>query len=178
MFDKCCINTRSSSSIFIHCFFFIGYGGLIDDFLSWKAFVPLSKLTYGAYLSHIIIQYIVFFSQTSPIYFSDFLMSQYFIGIACFTFGTAFVQALVSEVPFVRLEKLLLGGSARPQNPKTEKEKLDGHVNVAAKMAPETEEKKPQNGEIISSKEAAEIPKILEVADQKVTEIAKTIDEM
>ena len=60
-------------------------------------------------------------------------MSQYFIGIACFTFGTAFVQALVSEVPFVRLEKLLLGGSARPQKPKIETEKSNGHANVAAK---------------------------------------------
>ena len=161
-----------SGSIFIHCFFFIGYGGLIDDFLSWKAFVPLSKLTYGAYLSHIIIQFVVFYTQTSPIYFSDFLMSQYFIGIACFTFGTAFVQALVSEVPFVRLEKLLLGG---PQKPKIQSEKLNGHVNVAAKTPPEA--KKPQNGDIISSKEAAEIPKIIEAADQKVTEIAKKVDE-
>jgi hypothetical protein len=98
-------------------------------------------------------------------------MSQYFIGIACFTFGTAFVQALVSEVPFVRLEKLLLGG---PQKPKIQSEKLNGHVNNAAKTA---EEKKPQNGDIISSKEAAEIPKIIEAADQKVTEIAKKVDE-
>ena len=163
-----------SGSIFIHCFFFIGYGGLIDDFLSWKAFVPLSKLTYGAYLSHIIIQFVVFYTQTSPIYFSDFLMSQYFIGIACFTFGTAFVQALVSEVPFVRLEKLLLGG---PQKPKIQSEKLNGHVNVAAKTAPEAEAKKPQNGDIISSKEAVEIPKIIEAADQKVTEIANKVDE-
>ena len=101
-------------------------------------------------------------------------MSQYFIGIACFTFGTAFVQALVSEVPFVRLEKLLLGG---PQKPKIETEKLNGQVNVAAKTAPEGEEKKPQNGEIISSKEAVEIPKMIEAADQKVTEIAKKVDE-
>ena len=99
-------------------------------------------------------------------------MSQYFIGIACFTFGTAFVQALVSEVPFVRLEKLLLGG---PQKPKIQSEKLNGHVNVAAKTPPEA--KKPQNGDIISSKEAAEIPKIIEAADQKVTEIAKKVDE-
>ena len=34
-----------------------------------------------------------------------------------------------------------------------------------------------ENGDIISSKEAAEIPKIIEAADQKVTEIAKKVDE-
>jgi len=120
-----------------------GYGGLIDDFLSWKAFVPLSKLTYGAYLSHIVIQFMVFFTQTSPIYFSDFLMSQYFMGIACFTFGTAFVQSLVAESPFVRLEKILLGGAAKPKkpNPKPKSELPNGHVNIAADVPPKEQEK-------------------------------------
>ena len=120
--------------VVIYCFsniLFLGYGGLIDDFLSWKAFIPLSKLTYGAYLSHIMIQLMVFYTQTSPIYFSDFLISQYFIGIACFTFGTAFVQALVAEIPFVRLEKILLDGTARPKNENlTPKSELaNGQVN-------------------------------------------------
>merc|ERR1712156_40988 len=120
-----------------------GYGGIIDDFLSWKAFVPLSKLTYGAYLSHIVIQFVVFYTQTSPIYFSDFLMSQYFIGIACFTFGTAFVQALVAELPFVRLEKILLGGAARPKKPdqKPKSELPNGHVKVATDLPLKEKEK-------------------------------------
>ena len=82
----------------------------------------------------------VFWTQTSPIYFSDFLMSQYFIGIACFTFGTAFVQALVAELPFVRLEKILLGGSRRPQKAKTEQ--LNGGVNATPTIA--TSEKVPE----------------------------------
>ena len=67
-------------------------------------------------------------------------MSQYFIGIACFTFGTAFVQALVAELPFVRLEKILLGGSRRPQ--KAKPEQLNGGINAAPTIA--TSEKVPE----------------------------------
>jgi peptidoglycan/LPS O-acetylase OafA/YrhL len=30
-----------------------GYGGLINTILSWKAFVPLARLTYSVYLTHV-----------------------------------------------------------------------------------------------------------------------------
>ena len=45
-----------------------------------------------------------------------YFQSQFFIGITCFTFGTAFVQALCAEIPFVRLEKILLGGQLNPDD--------------------------------------------------------------
>ena len=147
-------------AVFLQKKSFLGYGGLIDDFLSWKAFIPLSKLTYGAYLSHIIIQFMVFYTQTSPIYFSDFLMSQYFIGIALFTFGTAFVQALVAEVPFVRLERILLGGAARPQKPayQPKSELSNGNVKVPADVPVEKKEK-------VKAANVVSLPKADEILD-------------
>ena len=51
-----------------------GYGGLLNDFLSWEGWVPLSKLTYGAYLNHITIQSLVMYSITSPMYLTDFVL--------------------------------------------------------------------------------------------------------
>merc|ERR1712062_43480 len=92
-----------------------GYGGVLNDFLSWECWVPLAKLSFGAYLNHITVQVMVFYSISSPLYLTDFVMSQFFIGITCFTFGTAFVQALTAEVPFVNLEKILLGGMTKPK---------------------------------------------------------------
>ena len=136
-----------------------GYGGVINDFLSWKAFLPLSKLTFCAYLNHISLQFMIFFSQTSSMYISDFLMSQYFIGILGFTFGIAFVQSLVTEVPYVHLAKILLGGSKgpRPQPPKVEKSVSDKanemppmKMNGSAEPIKDeikTEEKPPQSKE-------------------------------
>ncbi len=32
---------------------FTGNGGLINKFVSWKAFIPLSRLTYSVYLTHV-----------------------------------------------------------------------------------------------------------------------------
>ena len=106
--------------------------------MSWDPFLPLSRLTYGAYLNHIIVQVIVCFSFTSATYITDFYIvsctarydlqmiyffsfsqNQLFIGIGCFTFGAAFVAALTVEFPFVNLEKILLGGGGkRRETPK------------------------------------------------------------
>ena len=83
--------------------------GVVNSFLSWKAWIPLSKLTYAAYLIHPILQQIVLGSLTSTIKFTNFLWSELYIGLACFTFGAAFVLSISVELPFVHIEKLLLG---------------------------------------------------------------------
>jgi hypothetical protein len=99
-------------------------------------------------------------------------MSQYFIGIACFTFGTAFVQALVAELPFVRLEKILLGGAARPKKPdqKPKSELPNGHVNIATDV-PLKEKEKVEATTIISATKADE------AREQEKPEIGSNISE-
>ncbi|XP_071495965.1 nose resistant to fluoxetine protein 6-like [Diadema antillarum] len=47
-----------------------GYGGVIHDFLSWSLWVPLSRMTYSAYLLHPLVMYLYAFSQTVPIHWS------------------------------------------------------------------------------------------------------------
>ena len=49
--------------------------------------------------------------------------SQLFIGVICFVYGTSFVHTLVAEIPFVNLEKILLGGSNSWNSPKLTKSK-------------------------------------------------------
>ena len=51
-----------------------GYGGVLNDFLSWEAWVPLAKLSFGAYLNHITVQVVVFYSISAPLYLTDFVM--------------------------------------------------------------------------------------------------------
>ena len=110
--------------------------GIIDTFLSWKAFLPLSRLTYMAYLLHIEVLSIFFGTMTAPIHFNNFLLvrtlqeqrnksccitvitnildlqSQWYIGIMCFVFGASFVASLAVESPFIGLEKILLKGTS------------------------------------------------------------------
>ena len=45
--------------------------GPVNTLLSWKALVPLSRLTYCAYLIHILILYYFFFSQRSFFYLDN-----------------------------------------------------------------------------------------------------------
>ena len=49
-----------------------GYGGVVNSFLSWKAWIPLSKLTYAAYLIHPQLQQIFLEGTTSTIKFTNF----------------------------------------------------------------------------------------------------------
>lgn len=110
-----------------------GYGGIINDFLSWKAFVPLGKLTYGAYLIHISAQFIVMFGLTSTIYLTDLFISQLFIGFFAFTFGAAFVFSVAIELPFGNLEKLLLTGAITKTRPVKKPEMIHANGNGVVK---------------------------------------------
>ena len=55
-----------------------GYGGVVNSFLSWKAWIPLSKLTYAAYLIHLDLQKIVLRGITSTIKFTNFFWVRIF----------------------------------------------------------------------------------------------------
>jgi hypothetical protein len=46
--------------------------GPVDIILSWKLFLPLSRLTYCAYLSHYIILLVNIGSNRTPGYLSDY----------------------------------------------------------------------------------------------------------
>ncbi|XP_023240696.1 nose resistant to fluoxetine protein 6-like [Centruroides sculpturatus] len=85
-----------------------GHGGIINEILSWKCFVPLSRLCYLAYLLHPLMMYLYVSYARSPIHFSQYVMVYMFLGHLCVTFGLAFVYTLIFEAPFVRLEKLFI----------------------------------------------------------------------
>ena len=57
-----------------------GYGGIINSFLSWPLFSPLSKLTYCTYLIHIDVIFLFFYSTKRPMYFSEYTI------VSCFFF--------------------------------------------------------------------------------------------
>ena len=63
-----------------------------------------------------------------------------YIGLAFFTFGAAFVLSISVELPFVHIEKLLLGGQRREK-----KEEDAVHGNGSAQPI--------SNGTIVKSKE-------------------------
>jgi len=46
----------------------------VNKFLSWKLFIPLSRLTYIAYLIHPVVMEIYFGALQQPLYMTDLLI--------------------------------------------------------------------------------------------------------
>ncbi|XP_055343249.1 LOW QUALITY PROTEIN: nose resistant to fluoxetine protein 6-like [Paramacrobiotus metropolitanus] len=84
-----------------------GYGGPVNVFLSFRGFIPLSRLTYCAYLIHPMVIFHQYYIMTSPLRYDKYTMTYYFFGHVCITMGLAAVVSLAFEVPMMQLEKLL-----------------------------------------------------------------------
>ena len=93
-----------------------GYGGIVNDFLSWSFFAPLARLTFCAYLIHM--NLIQMFDnsviKSFPYDFSMWTSVWFFLGSMMITLAVAFGLALVFESPSVRVEKLIITTLLQP----------------------------------------------------------------
>ncbi|XP_071495950.1 nose resistant to fluoxetine protein 6-like [Diadema antillarum] len=84
-----------------------GYGGVIDSFLSWSFWVPLSRLTYSVYLFHPVVIKLYALSLTVPFHWSDLTLSYMFASFLLLSHAVALIVVLVLEFPVGNLEKML-----------------------------------------------------------------------
>ncbi|CAG2200088.1 unnamed protein product [Mytilus edulis] len=103
-----------------------GNGGIVNTILSWKAFVPLGKLTYCAYLVHPIVIFYYFGSRRKLIHVDTHeipsvkmrklrktklhVLSQQiyeYLGNLVLAYACAFVASLAFEAPMMGLEKVI-----------------------------------------------------------------------
>ncbi|XP_024943408.1 nose resistant to fluoxetine protein 6 isoform X2 [Cephus cinctus] len=84
-----------------------GYGGFVNQFLSWRGWVPLSKLTYCIFLCHFII--ILYDSGNTRISsnFTTFTGTNTFLGYLVLSVILAVILHLFFEVPFITLSRIL-----------------------------------------------------------------------
>jgi len=91
-----------------------GYGGWINDFLSWEAWQPLSKLTYIIYLVHLSVNTIIYSYTTFLMTSSDFLAVIYCCATLVYSTAVAIVIYIGFELPWLTTEKfvvsMLVGG--------------------------------------------------------------------
>ena len=81
--------------------------GFVQRFLSWKFFMPLSRLSYAAYLIHPIYIKVFFSIQRKPMYVSFPNLLTTFWGMLVPIFFLAAIISVVVEMPFLNLDKLL-----------------------------------------------------------------------
>ncbi|XP_034840927.1 nose resistant to fluoxetine protein 6-like [Maniola hyperantus] len=88
-----------------------GYGGLVNSALSYRGLLPLSRLTYCAYLVHPTIMMYTSFLLDGPLHLQNSMVLAIYAGYAVMAFLASFAISLAFEAPAVRLIKIFSGGN-------------------------------------------------------------------
>ncbi|XP_071147795.1 uncharacterized protein [Mytilus edulis] len=91
-------------------------GGMINTMLSWRGFIPLSKLSYTIYLLNPVVIAVYIMSRKSLLYVDDLDMAFLIVGYFVVTIIGASVMSVFFERPFIALEKAF----SRSSNAKSE----------------------------------------------------------
>ena len=86
-----------------------GYGGVVNDFLSWGLWGPVSKISYMTYLFHMSFNWYYFGAQDYNVDFSLWLLSEMFVAQLFVALSVGLIACLTLELPFGKVQKLLLG---------------------------------------------------------------------
>ncbi|CAK8686756.1 unnamed protein product [Clavelina lepadiformis] len=84
-----------------------GYGGPVNTLLSWKGFIPLSRLTYSSYLLHPLVISWFLTTGESRFHRSIQLMIMVFLATLVVTNLLAYAVAMTIELPTAELMKML-----------------------------------------------------------------------
>ena len=84
-----------------------GYGGIVNDFLSMKFWIPLSRLTFLTYLLHGVVLFVLVLTSRSPIYGHDIVSVLYWVTAVALSFGAAAIISSFVEFPLSNLEVAL-----------------------------------------------------------------------
>lgn len=82
-------------------------GSLVNSVLSFEMWIPLSRLTYGAYLTHFVVLEFVIYVNELPNHFQDTTTIFNFVGVTVISYGCSFVLTVCVEYPVFNLEKKL-----------------------------------------------------------------------
>ncbi|EFO97686.1 hypothetical protein CRE_16069 [Caenorhabditis remanei] len=101
--------------------------GLINDFMSLPFWTPLARLSFCAYLIHIMVMGYFFGKNHSELYFST--LSYFFldtvIPVTTISFVIAIFWSAMFEIPFAKIEGLIFGGAGRRQKSSLPEKKIE-----------------------------------------------------
>ena len=85
-----------------------GYGGPINDLLSWGLWAPISKISFMTYLFHISPNGEYMEMQDYTVDVSFWLLTQIFVAQVGFDLFLGLIGCLTLELPFGNVQKLLM----------------------------------------------------------------------
>ena len=105
-----------------------GYGWIVNDFLSLKIWIPLSRLTFVAYLVHEVVLFVMLFTLRVPIHATDITLAVYTVAAVVLSYGVAAVIASFVEFPLSNVEAAvfkLVGFGERESRKRAEEEEVE-----------------------------------------------------
>ena len=85
-----------------------GYGGPVNDFLSWGVLATVSKISFMTYLFHIDFDFIYYASQTYVVDFSMWHVTSLFVAQLCVDLFIGLIGCITLELPFGKIQKIVL----------------------------------------------------------------------
>lgn len=135
-----------------------GYGGIVNKFLSWSAFMPLGRLCFCVYLTSFHLQGIFHARLTVPLKFDTYTIVNIYFAHMVTSCLVGFLCTLLLESPFIILVKLVLEGvgksgqgqiKSKHMNPAAKDkdgDKLESNNNANAALAAEQTDNKGLTG--------------------------------
>ncbi|XP_059484131.1 uncharacterized protein LOC132201727 [Neocloeon triangulifer] len=130
-----------------------GYGGPVDSILSWKYFLPLSKLSFCAYLVHMDLMYYHMSIIRSLSYLSHFEMVFEFLGNLIMMIPLTFWLYLAVDAPCQVIIRAAFGKPNRAAISKEDDVKHLKTEKASEKMAPSVNEEKPEVSKSLENNE-------------------------
>ncbi|CAN8019012.1 unnamed protein product [Ixodes persulcatus] len=84
-----------------------GRGGILNRFLSWDGFVPLSRLSFGVYLIHSPFYLFMYHIARERIFFSHFTLVSQCFSVLVWSYLLSYLMFIACEAPTGHLEKLI-----------------------------------------------------------------------
>ncbi|KAL1424911.1 hypothetical protein MTO96_019773 [Rhipicephalus appendiculatus] len=109
-------------------------GGVLSKLLSWNAYVPLSKLSFGVYLIHVPFLHLWFYSSRERRFWSVFNQVTLLFALLVWSFILSYLAFLVCEAPTAALDKLvftrLIGGRRNTQTAGNSSKRQPGNSRI------------------------------------------------
>ena len=85
-----------------------GYGGVINHFLSWSFWLPISKISFMTYLFHMSINWEFFLLQSYQLDYSLWQLTAWFVPQVWVCLLAGLLGSLTLELPFGKIQKILI----------------------------------------------------------------------
>ena len=81
-----------------------GFGGLINTFLSWRFWIPLSRLTLMAYLSHPMVLTVMLGTLRSQVFYTDWLALILIPAVILVSYCLELILAITVQYPLFNVQ--------------------------------------------------------------------------